>query len=227
MEAETSIKIAIVDDHTILREGLAKQLAIDKEIAVIIQAEHGLDLLQQLQRAHILPDVAVIDLNMPTMDGFTLSEELRKKYPQIRLLVLSAYSSEYNVAIMINNGVCGYLSKKCTPSELKKAIHSIYETGHYYSELANEHVFKVLLNTTPKSISIPDREMEFLKLCCTELRYDQIAKEMGITMPTLNGGRERLFNRLGINSRIALVLFAVRSGIIEESPESNHLKIKL
>jgi len=220
------IKIAVVEDHVLVRECFVKELTADQEMEVVMQAKHGVDMLQQLERATVMPDVAVVDLSMPVMDGFTLSLELKNKYPAIRTLVLSAYCSEYNVALMIKNGICGYLLKDCSPAEFRKAIHSIYETGYYYSALASEHAFKILQNTNHKAITIPDSEMKFLKLCCTELRYDQIAKEMGITMKTLDSYRERLFSRLGVSSRIAVVLFAMQSGFANESVHPHNLKIK-
>jgi len=215
-----------VDDHAIMREGLIKQLAVDQTIEVIMEATDGLDMLQQLKNATIIPDIAIVDLNMPRMDGFVLSWELKNKYPQIGILILSAYCSEYNIGRMINNGVRGYLLKNCSPVEFRAAIHSIYETGYYYSDLANEQVFKVFQGTNLKAINIPEREMEFLKLCCTELTYDQMAKQMGISRRTLDGSRERLFDRLNINSRTGLVLFALQSGIIAESHNPIKLKIK-
>jgi len=220
------VKVAVVDDHTIMREGLIKQLAVDKTIDVIMEATDGSHMLQQLTTMTVIPDIAIVDLNMPRMDGFALAWELKNKYPQIRVLILSAYCSEYNIARMINNGVRGYLLKNCSPVEFREAIHSIYETGYYYSDLANEQVFKVFQSVNLKTINIPDREMEFLKLCCTELTYDQMAKQMGISRRTLDGCRERLFDRLSINSRTGLVLFALQSGIIAESHQPIKLKIK-
>lgn len=224
---EQLVRIAVADDHAMMREGLIKQLEADKKIEVVIKAKNGLDLLQQLSDSEILPDVAVIDVNMPVMDGFTLSEELKQNYPQIRILVLSAFISEYNVALMINNGVCGYLSKDCSPTEFRRAIHSIQETGWYYSKLAPERLFKSLQGASIKAINIPDREMEFLKLCCTDLSYGQIADVMGISTSTLNGTKERLSDRLNIRTRTGLVLFAVKSGIsIDNLNQPKNLKVK-
>ncbi len=225
MDDHKQIKIAIVDDHILLREGLAQHLSDDPHMSVVFQAMHGADMLQKLEQAADLPDIIIIDLQMPVMDGFSLTDELKRKYPLIRILILSGYSSEYNVASMINKGVSGYMIKECSPDDFRKAIHNIYETGYYYSEVANEQLFKIFQGNTLKNVQIPDREMEFLKLCCTSLRYDQMAAEMGISINTLHGFRERLFDRLSVNSRTGLILFALKSGISANG--SNKLKVKL
>lgn len=229
MDKEKKIKIAIVEDHNLMREGLVSQLHEDDQIEVVMQARHGVEMLKQLEiNKDALPDIAIIDLNMPVMDGFELAEQLQANYPQIRFLVLTAYCSDYNVASMVNRGASGYLLKDCSPTEFRKAIHSIYETGHYYSALATERTFRLLQSTNPKSINITDRQMEFLKLCCTNKRYDEIAAEMGISVNTLEGIRERLFERLGIDSRISLVLFAMKSGIhINDALHPNRIKLNL
>jgi len=223
---ELTIKVALVDDHPIFRDGIERLLKADKQIEVMLQAANGIDMLQQMESAAILPDIAVIDLNMPKMDGFMLSDEMKKKYPEIKFLILSAYSSDYNVAVVIKNGASGYLTKNCNPSDLRDAIHSIYETGFYYSDLANKNAFKILSSKNLKSINIPDREMQFFKLCCTEMPYEKIAKEMDISVTTLHGTRQRLFERLGIETRVALVVFAMQSGIINQPNQPNNLNIK-
>lgn len=227
MEMKNIIRIAIADDHVLMREGLVKQLSSDPGINVIIEARHGLDMLQQLEKVSELPDIAIVDLKMPVMDGFALTDELKKKYPQIAVLILSAYTSEYNVAAMISKGVRGYLLKECSPTEFSNAIYSIYATGYYYSVLADEQVFKMLQRSNVKATNIPERQMELLKYCATELRYDQIAEKMGVSLSTLKGYREELFGRIGVNSRAAAVMFAMRSGItLNETYQPNKLKIK-
>ena len=221
------IKLAVVDDHFVMRDGLVRQLTADSQIEVIAEATNGLDMLQQLKDKTVLPDIAVMDLRMPVMDGFILADELKKQYPSIHILVLSAYCSEYNVASMVSKGVRGYLCKDCSPIVFRSAIHSIYEPGYYYSELASEQSFKILQDNNLKSLHIPEREMEFLKWCCTEMRYDQIAEKMGITRRTLDGCRERLFDRLGVKSRFALMVMAMQSGItVNEIYNPINFKIK-
>lgn len=208
-----TIKIALVDDHTIMRQGIISQLVTDTGLEIIMEARHGLDLLEQLKRSSVMPDIIVFDLSMPVMNGFTLSTALKAKYPLIKTLVLTGYYSEYNIAMMVNNGARGYLLKSMSSSELKRAIHSVHETGYYYSDILTKSTFKTFQNTRDRSYNIPEREMEFLKLCCTELRYDEIADHMGISPKTLEGCRGRLFERLELNSRVELMLFAMQSGI--------------
>ena len=226
MTADALVKVAIVDDHWIVRDGIARQLTTDKTIEVILQARHGQDLLDQLKSATVFPDVVIIDVRMPVMDGFTLADHLTKYYPQIKILVLSAYSSPYNVALMIKKGVCGYLLKDSNPSHLRKAVHSIHETGHYYSDLANENAFRTAKNKNLKSLDIPEREMEFFKLCCKNLEYEGIAQKMGISLSTVHGTRTRLFGRLGIGTRVELLLFAMQTGMVSPEDEDDYLRPK-
>jgi DNA-binding NarL/FixJ family response regulator len=224
MTHATRIRVAIVDDHAIVREGIIRQLTADNALQVVMEAKHGHDLLEQLKNAAVPPDIAVIDISMPVMDGFTLSEELQTQYPSIKVLVLTAYVSEYNLALMVSNGIRGYLMKVAPPTDLINAIHAIYETGYYYSNELSEHTFRILQarNSKSKPFNIPEREMEFLKLCCTDLRYDQIAKEMNISINTLDGCRKRLFDRLGVSNRQGLMLFALESGIVNSQSNSHN-----
>ncbi|HVW99812.1 MAG TPA: response regulator transcription factor [Candidatus Babeliaceae bacterium] len=227
MKDNIIINIAVVDDHTLMREVLVKQISTDHRLKVIIEASNGADMLQQLLHTNVLPDVAIVDLKMPVMDGFNLTDEIKKNYPQISILILSGYGSEYNIAAMISKGINGYLLKDCSEDEFIKAIYSIYETGYYYSELADRRMFNVFQRANPKSINIPEREMELLKYCATSLNYDEIAPKMGISLKTLDGCRERLFNRLGVTTRTAAVVFAMNSGItVKEGYKSDNLKIK-
>ncbi|HVW96691.1 MAG TPA: response regulator transcription factor [Mucilaginibacter sp.] len=220
MNSGAHIRIAVVDDHPLLREGMVKQFSNDEAFQVIIEAENGLDMLNQLKTVSILPDIAIIDLKMPVMDGFRLSDELKVHYPSILILVVSAYDSDFNKAAMISKGIRGYLKKDCAPSVFREAVTSIFDTGYYYSAFADERTFKTVKNSNIKSLQIPPREMEFLKLCCrTELRYDQIAEKMNISLSTLEGCRDRLFARLTIASRAALVEFALSSGLNDPETE--------
>lgn len=214
MEQQARIRVAIVDDHALLRETLKMFLEFDPRIHVCICAKHGVDMLEQLQQSELLPDIAIIDLNMPVMNGFTLTGELKKLYPRIKLLILSGYYSEYNVALTMSKGVCGYLIKDYAPAEVQNAIYSIYEDGHYFSDAMDQQAFRNFQRMNLKNISIPEREMQFLKLSCTNMQNEEIARKMRISINTLDGCRHRLFERLRINSRTELILFAMRSGIV-------------
>lgn len=207
------IHIAIVDDHTLFRNGVAALMAEFDELEMVFEAENGQQLQQALAK-HGKPDVILMDINMPVMDGYASTKWVKQNYPKIRVLALSMFEDDKAVIQMIKCGAGGYVLKESRPRELLEAIKAIHEKGVYI----NEMVSGKLLRSVADKEDLPDiskKELEFLKLCCSELTYKEIADQMFVSPRTVDNYREALFLKLNLKSRSGLVLYAIQNGIFK------------
>jgi DNA-binding NarL/FixJ family response regulator len=205
------ILIAIVDDHTLFRNGVAGLMSEFDELKVVFEAGNGQQ-LQQMLLTHPLPQVILMDINMPVMDGYESTCWLKKNYPQIRVLALSMFEDDKAVIKMIKCGASGYVLKESKPRELLEAIKTIHTKGVYINELVSGKLIRSVLDND----NVPDfskKELEFLKLCCSELTYREIADKMFISPRTVDNYREALFMKLNLKSRTGLVLYAIQNQI--------------
>lgn len=208
-----------MDDHVLLRNGLATLIRSFGEYAVLFEAHNGMDLIRQL-RPRCLPDLVLLDINMPDMDGYETALWLRRNYPDIKILALSMYDTDNSIIRMLKNGVKGYILKDIEPAELKIALDSVIHKGFYYSEMVTGkliHTINTIDETDQKVrhlLSLNDRELEFLKLVCSECTYKEIAEQMYLSPRTIDGYRDALFEKLSVKTRVGLVLYAVRNGIV-------------
>lgn len=210
METDQII-IAIVDDHTLFRNGVAGLMSEFDELKVGFEVGDGQQ-LQQMLLTHPLPQVILMDINMPVMDGYESTCWLKKNYPQIRVLALSMFEDDKAVIKMIKCGASGYVLKESKPSELLEAIKTIHTKGFYINELVSGKLIRsVLDNENEPDFSM--KELEFLKLCCSELTYKEIADKMFISPRTVDNYREALFTKLNLKSRTGLVLYAIQNQI--------------
>ncbi|MGF7215481.1 DNA-binding NarL/FixJ family response regulator [Spirosoma lacussanchae] len=210
--------IAIADDHHLLAEALADLIQKFDRYEVLFIAENGRDLLTRLQRGP-LPDIALVDLNMPEMDGFETAVQLRQLYPSVRVMALSMTDREEHIVRMLRNGARGYLLKGCRSTELRQALDDVMEKGYYYSDFLTHRLIRSL-NTTDPVTSTPmfglnNRESDFLKLACSELTYNDIADRMCVSPRTVDGYRETVFQKMGVRTRVGMVIVAVRCGLVE------------
>lgn len=210
MEKE-QIYVGIVDDHTLFRNGLAGLLKEFSELRITFEAGNGLQ-LQSLIAAHPETQVVLMDINMPLMDGYASTRWLKAHYPQVHVLVLSMFEDDDAVIGMLKAGAGGYVIKESKPRELLEGILTIAAKGLYLNEMVSGKMFRSLTaGGQPNGIS--DKETEFLKLCCSELTYKEIADQMHISPRTVDNYRESLFTKLGLKSRTGLVLYAIEHKI--------------
>ncbi|WDF55729.1 response regulator transcription factor [Mucilaginibacter sp. KACC 22063] len=209
---ETSpINIAIVDDHTLFREGMAALLCEFSEINILFQAGHGIQMQQMLQKENA-PDVILMDINMPLMDGYDATAWLYKNYPEVKVLALSMFEDDVSVIKMIKAGACGYVLKESRPRELLNAITHLHERGSYMNELVSRKLLKNVKEESSKLL-LTKRELQFMKLCCSELTYKEIADKMFVNHRTVDNYRESLFLKLNLKSRVGIVLYAIKNQI--------------
>jgi two-component system, NarL family, invasion response regulator UvrY len=211
------IQVVIADDHSLLRNALANLIASFGDYNILFQADNGKDLKEKLTQ-HVMPDIIMLDVNMPEMDGFETTQWLFKNYPQIKVLALSMLSDEKTIIKMFRLGAKGYLLKNTDPAELKEALYSIMNKNVYLSEYISGKLVSGLHQDTEsagKEFVLNEKEREFLRWTCTELSYKEIAEKMFISPRTADDYRQSLFSKLKVHSRVGLVMYAVKNGIVE------------
>lgn len=214
MEQET-IKIAITEDHQIVRKAIEGFIKGFGGFEILMQAVNGQDLIGQLQQATHLPDITVLDINMPELNGFETLEQLRTKFPDIKVLILSMYNNEQAIIKAFRMGAHGYLQKDCDPLDLKAALLTVYEGDLYHPDIRASHFTSYLTGRNDPSLPrITEREMQFLPYCCTELSLKEIANEMGVALRTVQGYRDSLFDKLNLKTRTGLAMYAIKSGLV-------------
>jgi len=207
------ILIAIVDDHTLFRNGVASLMSEFEELKVLFEAENG----QQMQAAlakHGLPEVVLMDINMPVMDGYEATSWLKKNHPKVKVLALSMFEDDQAVIKMIRCGACGYVLKESKPRDLLEAIKTIHAKGVYINELVTGKLVRSVSGGEEEP-DISKKELEFLKYCCSELTYREIADKMFVSPRTVDNYREALFLKLNLKSRTGLVLYAIQSQVFK------------
>lgn len=217
-EKTTYIKVALVDDHILLRNALAGLIDSFGDYRVIHQSGNGKEIISAISEG-VIPDVVILDLNMPEMDGFETAQWLQKNFPKIYVLMLTMFDSELSLIRLLQTGVRGFLKKDIHPSELKFAIHSVMQSGFYYSNNTTGKLVNLFKNkqdgTLPlHSLVLSDQEVLFLKLACSDLTYKEIAQEIGLNPRTIDTLRDHLFIKLDVKSRVGLAMVAIRNGIV-------------
>jgi len=213
------IKIAIVDDHAMFRKSLAILINMFPRYEVIIDASNGKDLISQLSSR--LPDIVLMDINMPVMDGYAATAWLRINNPTIKVLALSTMDAETAIIKMIKNGAKGYILKDADPSELRQAFDELMSRGHYYNEFVTRKVMTSIGQLTEGQselgvfVKLSEREIEFLKFTCTELTYKEIAEKLCVSARTAEGYRDILCEKLGLKTRVGLAMYALKHRIAE------------
>ncbi|ELR73675.1 Two-component response regulator yhcZ [Fulvivirga imtechensis AK7] len=212
----STIKLALVDDHKLFRGGLRSLIeSISDKYTIVFEADNGLDLQRKLNEDNT-PDIILMDVNMPEMDGFQTVEWLTAQFPGIHILVLSMIEKEETIVKMLKLGVKGYLCKDAEPGEFKEALSSIYDKGYYYTDFVTGKLINALQSDDGQDLyDINEREKEFLQLACSEMTYNQIADQMCLSPKTIDGYRMSLFEKLNVKSRVGLVLYAIKNGLVE------------
>lgn len=211
--------VVLVDDHSLLRNGLASLIKSFGDYNILFEADNGQDFINKL-KPKSLPQVVLMDINMPEMDGYEACLWLKNNHPEIKVLALSMYDNENSVIRMFKAGAKGYILKDCDPSELKTALNAVVSKGFYYSEMVTGKLIHTI-NTLDEEdsqvknvIQLNEREINFLKLVCTELTYKEIAEKMFLSPRTIDGYRDDLFQKLNAKTRVGLVMYAIKNGIV-------------
>jgi len=209
------IKIGLVDDHQLFLKSLRLMLESLQGFEVVVEALNGADLQEKLTNKKKLPDIIVLDVNMPVMDGAETAKWLQKTHPGIKLVALSMNDKDNTIIRMIRAGCCAYILKDIHPSMLEEALHQVYEKGYFNSDVSNIHFRRLLVQAEDEmKLNITPKELEFLQLACSDLTYKEIATAMNLSERTIDGYRESLFQKLHVQSRVGLCLEALRKELV-------------
>jgi two-component system response regulator DegU len=212
------IKIAIADDHNLFRVGMSTLLSDTGKVQVVGEAVHGVELLEMLsEKSHAdLPEVILMDLQMPVMDGFTATRRVSEKYPDIKILALSMHSTERVISHVMDCGACGYLSKDSDLEIVLQAINRVMSHGIYLCERTAAIMRKRLLsgksasgNTEPLS----DRETDIVRLICEQKSAREIGEELSLSPRTVETHKARILKKTGTKNTAGLVMYALMNNI--------------
>ncbi|BAP29773.1 two component system response regulator [Chryseobacterium sp. StRB126] len=205
--------IVIVDDHILIAKALEGIIGNFSEFEVTYVCESGKDLIQKFEEGNIIPDIILMDVSMPIMDGFETAAWVTKNHPDIKVMALSMQGDDNSVIKMIKNGAKGYLLKNTHPKDLETALTRLNTDGFFYPEWASKIIFSNLnKNDIETTVKISEREKEFLKYTVTELSYKEIADRMCCSPRTVESYRDQLCEKLDLKTRVGLAVFAIKNG---------------
>lgn len=218
------IRLAIADDHKLVRSGLTVLLNSFEDFKVVCEASNGLELLQWLRSTSATADIVLLDVGMPVMDGFETATKINEEFPHVRIVALSVYDEMHTVAKMIESGAHAYLLKDAEPENVRETLLHVQSKGYYYSKQVLDSIMqsKLAALESPRKQggivlkpfdTLSQREKEFIVHCCSELTYKEIADKMSVSQRTVDGYRESVFSKLDLRSRTGIVLFAVQQGL--------------
>lgn len=209
----TKKTIAIVDDHILIAQAIKGIIANFDNFETICECENGQELIDKINTYNVLPDIVLLDISMPVMDGFQTADWLQKNHPEVLVMVLSMQNDEQSVIRMVKNGAKSYLLKNSHPRELESALLKLVENGFYYPEWASKIIFSSINKTSNEALSkLTDREKEFLKYTITEKSYKEIAELMFCSPRTVESYRDNLFEKLNLKTRVGLAVYAIKNG---------------
>ena len=208
------IKVALVDDHVIFRKSLAILIGMLEGFEIVSEAGNGKEFIDQLDK-NKLPDIVLMDITMPVMDGVETTKWLKQNKYKIKVIALSMIKNELVIIRMLKNGARGYILKDCEPEELQTALLDVYHKGYYFNEFVTPQLQTE--SEDEKAVSkqmVNERELEFLRLVCSEKSYKEIADDMGASPRTIDGYRDALFRKLNVCTRVGLVLYALKNDLV-------------
>ena len=227
MPGSSTMRLALVDDHKLFRKGLINLIElVCSNCEILFEADNGVDLQLKLNKQNE-PDIILMDINMPHMDGFATVQWTNENFPLVKILVVSMIEKEESIVRMLKLGVKGYLSKDVEPQVLGEALNAIMNKGFYYTDFITGKLVHSLQNGKDKDEktrsglmnAMTEPEKEFLQLACSELTYNEIAAKMFKSPKTIDGYRNSLFEKFHAKSRVGLVIFAIRSGLVQLEEE--------
>ncbi|MEN2435445.1 response regulator transcription factor [Weeksellaceae bacterium A-14] len=210
------IKVAIADDHKMVSKAIENMISSNGKMKVIINANNGEKLMEEIKTAEVKPDIVLMDINMPFKNGIEATQEISENYPEIRVIALTMEDNENVIIKMLRAGAKGYLLKDMTPDILFKAIETVYEKGVFYTDVMTQSLLRI--KSEDKAVKnllseLKEKELEFIRHACTEMTYREIAELMGLSPKTIDGYRDSVFAKIDVKSRVGIVLFAMKNGL--------------
>lgn len=213
-----NIRIALADDHSLFRKGMHRIIDDANGLEVLFDVADGEELMQRLQDEQ--PDVILMDLNMPGLNGIDATAQIHKLYPGVKILILSIYNEERFIVRMIEQGADGYLFKNAEIEEVEKAIRDVVYNGFYFNEQMMKALRKAPAVKGAKlsfslAVNLTQRELDVLELICKEFTAAEIAEQLYISVRTVDGHRQNLLDKTGARNTAGLVVYAVKNKLID------------
>ena len=211
-----TVKVAIVDDHKLVSKALENMISLNPNFQVTMNCFNGQDFIDELQKTKTHPDVVLMDINMPIKNGIETTAEVSRKFPNLKVIALTMEDNEGTIIKMMKAGAKGYLLKDMSPDILFNAINIVHEKGIFYTDMVTQSLLKI--KTEEKFMkeldeTLKDRELEFIRLACSELTYREIADQMCVSPRTIDGYRDSIFLKLNVKTRVGIVLFAIKHNL--------------
>src|SRR5882724_13565428 len=219
-EMNKAIKVVIADDHTLFRAGVKTALSVKKDVELIAEADNGMQLLNLLK--HIEPDVILLDIQMPIMDGITTLPEIRKLYPDVKVIILSMHNDHSMISKLMEVGANSYLTKNSDSETIYQAIKTCFEQDFFFNDLTNKALLSGLRtkrtteSSMPMDVQLNDKEVTILRLMCEEKSTKEIADIVDLSPRTVEAIRDKLKTKTGTKSMAGLVMYAVKAGLVEQ-----------
>ena len=214
INSNEEINIAMVDDHTIFRVAMVDFVgSLQEDFHVVFDGANGKELLTYLEQ-NTLPDIILMDLEMPVMNGLDTAKRIAELKLDIPILFLTMNSNENMLIQALKSGAKGYLGKDIQARELRTAINSVIKNGYYYTDVLTGNLIRAM-KTGSDEPTLSAQELRVLEYCCTELTYKEVASEMNLSPKTIDVYRSNLFEKTGAKSRVGLVLYAFKNGFVK------------
>jgi two-component system, NarL family, response regulator DegU len=213
------LKVYIADDHTLFRKAMVNLIKSFDAVELVKDAENGKELLTLMKTE--VPDVAIVDLQMPVMDGADASENIVEKYPDVKIIILTMHDSERYILHMMEMGVHAFLLKNTEPEELEQAIHAVVEKDFYHNDLVASVLRKNVRDKKTgqrpdfSATELSDREIEIVKLVCQELTIKEIGSKLSISENTVRNHRSNIMEKIKVSNMVGLVKYAYETGLVK------------
>jgi DNA-binding NarL/FixJ family response regulator len=210
--------VVIIDDHLLVAKAIGSLIDQMQRYEILFEAENGLIFTDWIKKRKTAPDIVLLDINMPKMNGYETAIWLKNNHPGVLIMALTMLNDEPSIINMIKAGASGYLLKDVHPIELERALDTLVDKGVYYSEWVTSRLIKSLTKDESElnlNIKLNDKEKHFLQMASTELTYKEIAHVMGLSTRTIEGYRDQLFVKLNVKSRVGLVLYAIKTQMVK------------
>jgi len=214
-DKNSKYKVAIVDDHALFAGSLERLINSFSNFKAIYHVRNDVELQRRLISEKEFPDIVLLDMNMPVMNGFETATWLATTHPDLKFIALTMDDEESTMIKMLRIGAKGFLLKDIHPEVLRTALEEVIHKGYYHTQKVSEMLVRSLNPDKNTSLTLKPNELTFIKLASSEMTYKEIADVMNLSPKTIDGYRQELFNRFEIKNRVGLVIFALKNNLIK------------
>lgn len=219
-ENPEKINIAVVDDQQLFRQGIVSLLKEVPDFNICFEAENGEELLDKMKEKQPRPDVILLDIEMPVMDGITATKRLKKRYPETRIIILTMHDEEEMIVHLIEKGAHGFLPKNEDIEHVIDAIYAVHQTGYFFNEQVSKAMVKGLIGSKKikpkfKKTELNEREIEIMRLVCKELTSPEIGEQLMLSAKTVDNYRVGILKKIGARNTVGLVMYAMKKGYLK------------